>query len=76
MGQNPQIRSKANSDYIIGLLALGKYQDLPAVGPDFKPQQILESGWVFYWDGDKAVRYLGSGTDTNFALLLSFKKQY
>ena len=61
-----------NVDYVIGVIALGNHNDLPALGPDFAAQEPLESGWVFYWDGSTTVRYSGSGK--SFALPLSFKK--
>ncbi|KAL2048929.1 hypothetical protein ABVK25_010782 [Lepraria finkii] len=68
----PYARDMTNVDYVIGVIALGRHDDLPALGPDFVAQKPLESGWVFYWDGSAKVRYSGSGK--SFALPLSFKK--
>ena len=68
----PYTRDMTNVDYVIGVIALGRHDDLPALGPDFVTQKPLESGWVFYWDGNARVRYSGSGK--SFALPLSFKK--
>lgn len=68
----PYTLDTTNVDYVIGVIALGNHNDLPALGPDFTAQEPLESGWVFYWDGSTRVRYSGSGN--SFALAPSFKK--
>lgn len=71
--ESPYKQIKINSEYVIGLLALGRYSGVPALGPDFVPQESLESGYVFYWDGDTSVHY-NEGPDISFGLLISFKK--
>lgn len=59
-------------EYVVGVIALGNHNDLPALGPDFAAQEPLENGWVFYWDGSTRVRY--GGSSKIIALPLSYKK--
>ena len=72
VSERPYNLDMTNVDYVIGVIALGTHNDLPALGPDFVAQEPLESGWVFYWDGSTRAKYSGSGK--SFALPLSFKK--
>lgn len=66
------ILDMTNVEYVIDVIALDNYNDLPALGLDFAAQEPLESEWVFYWDRSTRVKYSGSGK--SIALPLSYKK--
>ena len=40
----PYTLDRTNVEYVIGVIALGSHNDLPALGPDFAAQEPLESG--------------------------------
>ncbi len=61
-----------NVEYVIGVIALGNYNNLSALDPDFAAQESLESGWIFYWDRSIRVKY--SGSDKSIVLSLLYKK--